>query len=168
MPSLWMIKAKANILFQEKSAELKKRFRRDSWEGHKGFELSPTREEFEERRGIKWLPLLPAVFALVALTLAFLCVLAGSRPGYMDDYAILTVSPNRQMMRVILTKANSSIPPPSASTLFNLQYPAIPLPKQHPFPPSSILSSACPKPSSTNSPPSSPTGPDWKISTPST
>lgn len=92
MPSLWMIKAKTNVLFQQRSAQIQKRFKRDSWEGHKGIELSPKRERFEERRRIRWLPLLPAVFALVALTLAFLCVLAGSRPGYMDEFAILTVS----------------------------------------------------------------------------
>lgn len=93
MPSLWMIKAKTNILFQQKKARLQNRVRRDSWEGHKGFELSPRREGFEEDRGgMRWLPVFPAVFALVALTLAFCCLMAGSRTGYLDKYAILTVS----------------------------------------------------------------------------
>ncbi|KAE9994749.1 hypothetical protein EG327_003013 [Venturia inaequalis] len=95
MPSLWMMKAKTNVLIQQKKARIQNRFRRDSWEGTKGFELSPRRERFEEEeeegRGMRWLPLLPAVFALVALILAFCCLLAGSRPGYMDDYALLTL-----------------------------------------------------------------------------
>lgn len=91
MPSLWMIKAKTNVLFQQKSAQISKRFKRDTWEGHKGFELSPCQEETVETPRKRWIPLLPALFALVALVLAFLCVLAGSKPGYMDDYAILTV-----------------------------------------------------------------------------
>ena len=93
MPSVWMLKARTNIIFQKKAAQINQRFKRDTWEGHKGIELSPRRDRTAERPPIRWLPLLPALFALVALVLAFLCMLAGSRPGYMDEYAILTVRP---------------------------------------------------------------------------
>ncbi|QDS71782.1 hypothetical protein FKW77_009342 [Venturia effusa] len=115
MPSLWMIKAKINVLFQQKRAHLQQRFRRDSWEGHKGFELSPRKERFDERRGIKWLPLLPAVLALVALTLAFLCVLAGSREGYMDDYAILTLNTSSIGLDIVKPPAHSIPTSPEAA-----------------------------------------------------
>jgi hypothetical protein len=102
MPSLWMLKAKFNVLFQQKAAQINKRFKRDTWEGHKGIELSPHRHTTFEKPSIRWLPLLPATLALVALILAFLCMSAGSRPGYMDDYAILTVSisPNPKLRNI--------------------------------------------------------------------
>ncbi|TLD18339.1 gb [Venturia nashicola] len=115
-----MIKAKTNVLFQQKRARLQQRFRRDSWEGTKGFELSPRRESFEEKggRGIRWLPLLPAVFALVALTLAFCCLLAGSRPGYMDDYAILTLNTSSIGLDLVKPPTHTT-PSPKAETAAN-------------------------------------------------
>jgi hypothetical protein len=89
MPFLLMLKAKANVLLLQKSSQINNKFKRDTWEG-RGIQRSPR--EKVETPPIRWLPILPALFALVALILASLCLLAGSRPGYMGDYAILTVS----------------------------------------------------------------------------
>jgi hypothetical protein len=36
--------------------------------------------------------LIPAVLSAAALILAFLCLFAGSKQGFMEDYAIVTVS----------------------------------------------------------------------------
>lgn len=40
--------------------------------------------------------LIPVVLSLVALILSFLCLFAGSKQGFMDSYAVVTVSPLRQ------------------------------------------------------------------------
>jgi hypothetical protein len=45
-------------------------------------------------RKIHLLHFLPAILALAALILAFLCLFAGAKPNFMSDYAILTVSPH--------------------------------------------------------------------------
>jgi general stress protein CsbA len=39
------------------------------------------------------LAVLPTVFCTVALVLSFLCLFAGSKKGFMEDYAIVTVRP---------------------------------------------------------------------------
>jgi hypothetical protein len=36
--------------------------------------------------------LIPAVLSAAALILSFLCLFAGSKQGFMEDYAIVTVS----------------------------------------------------------------------------
>jgi hypothetical protein len=38
--------------------------------------------------------LIPAVLSAAALILTFLCLFAGSKQGFMEDYAIVTVSPS--------------------------------------------------------------------------
>lgn len=37
------------------------------------------------------LAILPIVLSTVALVLTFLCVFAGDSPGFMEDYALITV-----------------------------------------------------------------------------
>lgn len=43
---------------------------------------------------------LPVVLSIAALILSFLCLFAGSKKGFMDDYAIVTVStPSNRLER---------------------------------------------------------------------
>ena len=43
---------------------------------------------------MRFLAVLPVVLTTVALCLSLLCMFAGSRQGFMTEYAILTVSPD--------------------------------------------------------------------------
>jgi hypothetical protein len=40
---------------------------------------------------MRFLAFIPLLFSLAAFVIAFLCVFAGSKPGFMDDYEILSV-----------------------------------------------------------------------------
>lgn len=44
--------------------------------------------------------LIPVVLCLVALILSFLCLFAGSKQGFMDSYAVVTVSHNPSTPRI--------------------------------------------------------------------
>jgi len=41
---------------------------------------------------MRFLAIIPLLFSLAALIIAFLCVFAGSKPGFMDDYEILSLN----------------------------------------------------------------------------
>lgn len=41
---------------------------------------------------MRFLAIIPLVFSLAAFIIAFLCVFAGSKPGFMDDYEILSLN----------------------------------------------------------------------------
>ncbi len=44
------------------------------------------------KMGLRLLAVVPAVLCTAALILSFLCLFAGSKKGFMEDYAVLTVS----------------------------------------------------------------------------
>jgi hypothetical protein len=40
---------------------------------------------------MRLLPIVPVLLSIAALILAFLCLFAGSKPGFMEDYSVLNV-----------------------------------------------------------------------------
>lgn len=40
---------------------------------------------------MRLIAIIPLLFSVVALILSFLCLFAGNQPGFMEDYAIITV-----------------------------------------------------------------------------
>jgi hypothetical protein len=52
--------------------------------------------------------LIPAVLSAAALILTFLCLFAGSKQGFMEDYAIVTVSPSDPPQSPIVIPNNNN------------------------------------------------------------
>lgn len=45
---------------------------------------------------MRFLAVLPVLLTAAALILTFLCLFAGSKPGFMEDYAVVTVKTTPQ------------------------------------------------------------------------
>ena len=58
--------------------------------------------------------LIPAVLSAAALILTFLCLFAGSKQGFMEDYAIVTVSKKNPITTYPSSESLTKIPPPPA------------------------------------------------------
>ncbi|KAL9535518.1 hypothetical protein SMMN14_00318 [Sphaerulina musiva] len=59
---------------------------------------------------MRLLALLPIALCITSLVLAFLCLFAGSRRGFMEDYAILTLNTSRLGQNIFNTTESSSNP----------------------------------------------------------
>ena len=57
---------------------------------------------------MRLLPIVPLLLSIGALILAFLCLFAGSKPNFLENYSILTVRPQRWRKQVSQTKMLTS------------------------------------------------------------
>jgi hypothetical protein len=84
---------------------------------------------------MRFLAILPVVLSTVALLLALLCMFAGSKQGFMTDYAVLTVSLGRYIptgYQVSLTPCKLSLIHQAFARIFRTpKMPIHPSPQSH-------------------------------------
>ncbi|KAK4560728.1 hypothetical protein LTR86_005307 [Recurvomyces mirabilis] len=67
---------------------------KQAYDGHNGKTVQP-RTPMSKTNKVRLVALLPVTLTAIALLLAFLCVYAGNKPGYMEDYAVFTLNVSR-------------------------------------------------------------------------
>ncbi|KAF2436564.1 hypothetical protein EJ08DRAFT_644895 [Tothia fuscella] len=74
---------------------------------------------------MRLLPIIPAIFCVGALILSFLCLFAGSKPGFMEDYSVLNLNTSRIGQNLLNTSSSSSSSNPLSTLFHNITDPLV-------------------------------------------